>query len=79
MKSLFSRKKILAGIISAVVGIILVIVGMSKNADPMAQVESVLSGGGTNPGTIFIVIGLILLALGIVLVVLDVLKNKKGN
>ena len=79
MKTLLARKKILVGLISAVLGIIFSIVGFSKNASPAAQLQSMVSGGGLNPGTMWIVIGLVLLALGVVLIVIDVLQKKKGQ
>lgn len=64
------------GVLAIIVGAILTIVGFVMNNSLEAQLASIFSSGSTNPGTIFIVIGIILLVIGILLVVM---KKKKAQ
>ncbi len=59
-----------------ILGIILIVVGLGcagygfiQNNSMAAQLNSLLSSGSVNPGTMFIVIGVILLIVGIILCV----------
>ena len=65
-----------------ILGIILIIAGIGcagygymQNNSLEAQVNSFLSSGSVNPGTLFIVIGVILLADGIIICVVGRKKN----
>ena len=60
-----------------IAGIVLAIIGFNKNSDPMAVAENVMSGGGTSPGTIWIIIGVVAILAGAVLLFLEIKKNKK--
>ncbi|WP_167957880.1 DUF3185 family protein [Anaerosporobacter faecicola] len=63
----------LLGILFLLVGAGLAIYGYSLNNSVEAQLESFFSNGSTNPGTIFIIIGIVVAVLGIVFI----LKKKK--
>lgn len=67
---------LIGGAVLAVAGLISLIFGFIRNSDTMAIAESVLKGGSTHPGTIFIIIGLIAIVAGAVLAYLA-FKNKK--
>lgn len=65
-----------------ILGIILIIAGIGcagygfmQNNSLEAQVNSFLSSGSVNPGTLFIVIGVILLVVGIIICVVSRKKN----
>lgn len=64
------------GVLAIITGAILTIVGFAMNNSLEAQLISAFSTGSTNPGTIFIVIGIILLVVGVLLVVM---KKKKAQ
>ena len=64
------------GVLAIIVGAILTIVGFVMNNSIEAQLTSLFSTGSTDPGTIFIVIGIIVLVVGILLVVM---KKKKAQ
>ena len=63
------------GIILAVAGVVCAGFGFMQNNSLEAQFNSLISSGTTNPGTIFLVIGVILLVVGILLCILS--KKKK--
>ena len=65
-----------------ILGIILIIAGIGctgygfmQNNSLEAQFTSIMSSGTANPGTMFIVIGVILLVVGIILCVVGKKKN----
>lgn len=65
-----------------ILGIILIIAGIGcagygymQNNSLEAQFTSIMSSGTANPGTMFIVIGVILLVVGIILCVVGRKKN----
>ena len=62
-----------------ILGIILIIAcagyGFMQNNSLEAQFTSIMSSGTANPGTMFIVIGVILLVVGIILCVVGRKKN----
>lgn len=60
------------------VGIVLAIVGINKNSDPMAVAKNLMNGGNGKPGTLFIIIGVVAIVAGAVLLFLDIKKNKKA-
>lgn len=64
------------GIILIVVGAIFALLGLVANDTPILKLLSFLVGGGDNPGTAFIILGLIMVVAGIVLVVLANKKKK---
>lgn len=64
------------GIILIVLGCLLAILGFAANSSDELQIVSFLSGHGTNPGTPFIVIGVILIIVGVLLIIL---KSKKSR
>ena len=63
------------GIILIVAGAVSVLYGIMQNNSLEAQLTSLFSSGKTNPGTIWIVIGIIAVVVGIVLMVLNSKKN----
>ena len=67
---------IVGGIILMICGLVSLISGISANNNPMAQLQSAFSGGGGDPGTIWIVLGIIALIGGGILTSYG-LKNKK--
>ena len=71
-----TKMKIIS-VVAMLVGIVLAIIGFNKNGDPMAIAESVMNGGSANPGTMWIILGIAALAAGVVLLVIDLKKNKK--
>lgn len=65
-----------------ILGIILIIAGIGcagygymQNNSLEAQFTSIMSSGTTNPGTMFIIIGVILLVVGIIICVAGRKKN----
>ena len=53
---------LICGVIGAIVGIVLLIVGISQNNSIEAQLSNIFSGGGGNPGTVWIIIGIAAIA-----------------
>ena len=76
-KMKLTKMKIIS-FVAMIAGIVLAIIGFSKNNDPMAVMESVANGGSTNPGTIWIILGVVAIAAGVVLLIIDIKKNKKA-
>ncbi|NLO48674.1 MAG: DUF3185 family protein [Clostridiales bacterium] len=66
---------LIIGIILAVAGLISTIYGFTANNSWEAQLSSILSSGTANPGTIFIIIGIVALIAGIILIVLGAKKK----
>ncbi len=71
--------KLVVGIISLIVGLILLIMGISTNNNATAQIASLLSGGGANPGTPLIIVGIILMIVGALLTIFHFVGQKKNN
>ena len=66
---------VIGGILAAA-GIAGVIYGNNLNHSLASQFQSLLSSGSTNPGTIWIVLGVVAIVLGVGLVVYYFLKNR---
>lgn len=67
------------GLIISFIGLASSIYGIVKNNDVEAQLESIFETGKTNPGTLFIVVGSLLIAVGIVLIVLYYHRNPHAS
>ena len=67
-----------AGIVLTILGAIGCIYGVTQNNSFEAQVNSFFSSGHTNPGTTFIVIGAIAVAVGIVLLIAGIVKKNNA-
>ncbi|GEM_PF-6524244 len=66
---------LIGGAIAALLGLILLIVGIVQNNSLEGMIYAAL--GGTAPGTAWIVIGIILMIVGIGIVVVNYMKKKK--
>ena len=62
---------ILVGGILTVLGIVSIIYGVNQNNSWSAQLLSVLSSRSTNPGTIWIVLGVIAIVVGLIIIYFD--------
>lgn len=71
--------KLISGILTLIVGIILTIAGNSINSDPSTQLVSLLSGKGSNPGMPLIIIGVILIVIGVILLVAYFMGKRKAK
>lgn len=69
---------LIGAIAGAIAGIVLLIIGISKNNDLIAVAENILNGGSGKPGTVFIVIGIILIVAAAGLCGFYFYKKKKG-
>ena len=65
------------GTILLLAGVASLVFGYMQNNSLDAQLNSLLSSGSTNPGTIFIIVGVVLAALGLILILRSG-KNKKS-
>jgi hypothetical protein len=65
----------LIGAIIAIAGVGSLIYGITQNNDLEAQMSSVLLAGKANPGTVWIIIGIIAIIIGIA-IVYNAQKNK---
>lgn len=63
------------GIFMLIGGIISAIYGVYLNNDVSSQLESFFSSGNTNPGDIFLYIGIIVAVLGVVFIFIGSVKN----
>jgi uncharacterized membrane protein YidH (DUF202 family) len=68
---------LIIGIILVVGGLVSTIFGISANNSWQAQLSSLLSSGKTNPGTIWIIIGVVVIIIGIVLIALGAKKKPR--
>ncbi|MDR0472592.1 MAG: zinc-ribbon domain-containing protein [Treponema sp.] len=66
---------IVAGIILSVIGIVLIKHGSDLNNSISAQISSYFSKGSTNPGTFYIVFGILGLVAGVILLIIGLLKK----
>lgn len=66
---------LIIGIILAAAGAGSLIYGITQNNSASAQLSSLLGSGSTNPGTVYIVIGVIAVVIGIILLTMG-LKNR---
>lgn len=64
------------GILLLVAGVISAIYGNSMNNSVEAQLSSLFSSGTTDPGTTWIIIGVVAIVLGLILVVGGLRKKK---
>lgn len=67
---------VIIGIILMVAGAFSAIYGVTQNSSLEAQLGSLLSSGSVNPGTPWIVIGVIALLVGLVLLIMGLRKKK---
>jgi len=67
---------IILGIILVFAGVGSTIFGVTQNNSLEAQLTSFFSSGTTNPGTIWIIIGVVAIVLGIVLIIASLLRKK---
>lgn len=70
---------IVFGIIFIIVGIISMLYGNSENNSYERQFESFFSSGTRNPGSTFVILGIIGIVLGIILLVVGIWLNSKNN
>ena len=66
---------LIIGVILAIAGTGSLIYGITQNNNVSSQLYSILSNGSSNPGTIFIVIGIIAIVIGLILIIMG-MKNK---
>lgn len=66
---------IVFGIIFLVLGAAGCVYGITQNNSLEAQLESILGNGRTNPGTVFIVIGVVIAVIGIILLFKGITKK----
>jgi len=67
------------GIIFVLSGIGSIIYGVDQNNRLSSQISSLLNRGTTNPGTTFIIIGVVAIIVGIILVFAGIEKDKEKN
>ena len=65
------KKMIIIGLILIVAGVISAIYGSNLNNSISAQLTSLFSTGSTNPGTMFIVLGVIGMVVGLILILVE--------
>ena len=70
---------IVLGIIMLVAGIASYVYGNQMNNSIEMQVKSLLNSGTTNPGSIFVTIGIVVAVIGVILIVVGCIKKFKGN
>ena len=70
---------ILFGVILIVSGIVSIIYGVNQNNSLAAQLSSVFSRGSTDPGTIYIVLGVIGIIAGLIMVYIDYNNKNTSN
>lgn len=66
----------LLGVIIAVAGLISLIYGIDQNSSITAQISSFFSSGRSNPGTVWIVLGVIAMLIGAFLIYSGTRKKK---
>lgn len=64
------------GVIMIIAGLASVIYGFNQNNSFESQLESLFSSGNTDPGTIWIIVGAVILIIGIILLA-NGIKQKK--
>ncbi len=64
------------GVLLALFGIMLIIMGNATNNDAINQLESFFNNGTTNPGDVYIIIGITLIIVGVILVIVGFYKDK---
>lgn len=67
------------GVILLIGGSISLIYGILQNNSGSAQLNSLLTNGSANPGTVFIVIGAIAVVAGLLMIILGSLSKTVGN
>jgi uncharacterized membrane protein YidH (DUF202 family) len=69
---------IIAGIFLIAGGLTGTIVGMTQNNDLRAQISSLVSSGTANPGTVWLVIGLVAVVVGIALLAAGLMRRRRA-
>ena len=68
------------GIIGIIIGVVLFVTGQSINNDMERQMESLFSSGKTNPGDVYVTIGVVIGVLGLILLIAGIVKKaNNGN
>ena len=70
---------IIIGVIMLIAGISSYIYGNQMNNSIEMQVKSLLNSGTTNPGSIFVTVGIVVAVIGVILIVVGCIKKYKGN
>ena len=70
---------IILGVIMLVAGIASYVYGNQMNNSIEMQVKSLLNSGTTNPGSIFVTIGIVVAVIGVILIVIGCIKKYKEN
>lgn len=70
---------IIIGVIMLIAGVASYVYGNQMNNSIEKQIESLFSNGTTNPGSIFVTVGIVVAVIGIVLIVVGCIKKYKGN
>lgn len=68
---------IIFGILSLIAGVVCALYGNTLNNDLETQLESILSNGVSNPGNVYLYIGIAVAVLGLVLLVAGVMKKEQ--
>lgn len=71
---------LILSIILYIIGVLGIIFGVALNNDPEAKLEYFLANGSTDPGTMWIIIGVVLLIVATIFLVLYIVRraNKKA-
>ncbi len=72
-----SKHKLVVGIFFMLAGIVSIICGIVQNDDLERRMEAVLAGRSANPGTVWIIVGAIVLVVGVILLVWHFEKAKQ--
>lgn len=67
------------GIILLIAGLGSTIYGVIQNNSIEAQLTSLFSSGSTNPGTVFLIVGIAAAVIGVVLIVVSCVKRSNAN
>ena len=68
---------IFLGVIFVVSGIASIIYGVNQNNSLSSQLSSLFKSGSTNPGTIYIILGVVIIAIGLTIGYIGYTKNSK--
>lgn len=66
---------LLSGILLMLAGAASIVMGITQNNDVERQLEAIFNDGVTNPGTVWIVIGAIVVVIGIILLIFHLKKK----
>lgn len=70
---------IILGIIMLVAGVASYVYGYQMNNSIEMQFKSLFNNGTTNPGAIFVTVGIVVAVIGVILIVVGCIKKFKGN